>query len=97
MADNIPKDNSIQQEIPAGNSNEKSVPQEVQALQTSNFDLLPVFPELEDDPLESENFLEMLNKIEKENAKTTQVVPIRLQRCRLLKNLTKISQFLNQT
>ena len=31
------------------------------------FDLVPLFPELDDDPLESNNFLELIDKIKKEN------------------------------
>ena len=43
-------------------------PQEVQMPNTESFNLVPVFPDMDDDPLESDNLLEIINKIEKENA-----------------------------
>ena len=43
------------------------VPEEVGNLQSSDFDIVPFFPDMDDDVLESENVLKMIKKIEKEN------------------------------
>ena len=48
------------------------IPEEVNKLQNNNFNLVHLFPGMEDDPLKSENFLEMIAKKEKENL---QIIP----------------------
>ena len=64
-----------------GNNSEtcRPVPQEVQNLNTANFDIVPLLNEMDNDPLESEDFLQMIDKIEKENQhlipSVTQPVP----------------------
>ena len=52
-----------------------TVPQEVNNLQNENLEIVPLFPEIEDDPLESDNILQMIDQIEKENAKLLSTSP----------------------
>ena len=53
---------------------QKSVPTDVQALQNANFNIEPIFPDDDEDPLETENLLQIIDKIEKENSQLA-VVP----------------------
>ena len=44
------------------------LPPEVNKLTTEQFEILPLFPDMADDPLENENILQIIDKIEKENS-----------------------------